>query len=111
MEFKLTKKQRREVEELQGTAWERELDEELQKLHDEFANWKDGKVDAFDLSQSIHEFHNKAAREPWNFCAHPNPFAVPSAIARRLIAESEVSASLMEALGDDIEHFRETFEK
>ena len=111
MESKLTKKQRREVEELQGTAWERELDEELQKLYEVFSNWKGGNVDAFDLSQSIHEFHDKAGRKLWKFYAHRNPFAVPSAIARGLISESEISAGLMEVLSDDIERFRETFEE
>ncbi len=92
MSQNLTKKQRGEVRKLQALAWQRELDVELGKLEEHFRSWKDSAIDAFELSDRIHKLHDGESRELYKlYTYHNSPYAVPSAIARGLICESEVS--------------------
>lgn len=103
-----SKKQRREMRELQGLTWERELEEALQLLRSDFDAWERGEISAFDLSDRIHKFHNGRSRELFN--AHSGSLSVDAilrAIATDVIAESELSDALRDALKDDIARFRE----
>lgn len=63
MENKLTKKLRRELRQLNGRAWKREVERELGKLNDAFASWKRGEINPFDLVDRIHRFHDGDNRE------------------------------------------------
>ena len=58
-----TRAEKRQLRELADKAYERELGEALRDLKIRFAQWEGGKITAFDLSESIHEFHNGIARE------------------------------------------------
>ncbi len=102
-----SKKQRKEMRELQGLAWQRELEEELGSLENLFSSWREGAIDAFQLSDQIHKFHNGASRDLYTrYSGNHYDITVPGAVANGKIDESEVSKELLEILSDDIEHFR-----
>jgi hypothetical protein len=53
----------------------------------------------------IHRFHDGANRDLFTLDTFgKNSLAVPAAIAKKLVERAEVSAQLLEALKDDIEH-------
>ena len=98
-----SKKQRRELRELQGIAWERELVAALQVLRGDFDAWERGEISAFDLSDRIHEYHNGISRELFNrYSGSLNDFVILRAIASGVIAESELSDELHKSLRNDI---------
>ena len=105
-----SKKNRAELRKLQGVAWERELGVALQELESQFVAWRNGTINAFELSDGIHKFHDGENRELWKFYSNPrNPYAVPSAIAKGVLTESDVSKGLMEKIAKDVEHFRQVW--
>lgn len=102
-----SKKQRRELTNLQGIAWERELAAALQVLRGDFDAWERSEISAFDLSDRIHEYHNGKSRELFNrYSGSSNHFVILRAIASGVIAESELSNELHEYLSDDIVEVR-----
>jgi len=108
----ITKKQRAEMRKLHGLAWEREVEKELGNLESSFKSWRNGEIDAFDLSELIHKFHDGKSRDLYNFYTHNNsPFAVPSAIAKGIIAEAEVSKGLLEVIEITIQNIREQYDE
>ena len=105
----LTKKQKKELRALQTLAWERELEQELTNLEEQFRRWRSGTIGVFDLSDRIHQFHDHEARDLYKYYSYRNNFfAVPDAIAKGIISESEVSRQLLEAISSDIQHLRES---
>ena len=61
----IPKRVRRQLRELAGMAYERELSQELEKLAQGFEQWRQGTIDAFELNDLIHKHHNGASRELW----------------------------------------------
>lgn len=103
-----SKKQKRELRELLGLAWERELSEALRELRGHFDAWERGEISAFDVSDRIHEFHNGRSRELYN--AYMGSLLVPwvvRAIVTGVIGESEVSEELHTALKPEIDYLKE----
>lgn len=103
-----TKKQKAEIRRLMGLAWERELTAALEELRGKFDAFKAGDLDPFDLSDTIHDFHDHTARDLYKRYAYgSNFFAVPSAISREVIKRSEVSPELLALLEPTIKHLEE----
>lgn len=94
-----TKAQRRRLRELGTMAYERELSVELSKLETEFGRWRAGEIDAYELSDHIHRFHQGPARQLFSKFDHSNlDFAVAHAIHHGLITEEEAGADVIEML-------------
>jgi hypothetical protein len=94
-----TKAQRRRLRELGAIAYERDLSAELSKLETEFGRWRAGEIDAHELSDRIHRFHQGPARKLFSVYDHSNlDFAVAHAIHRGLITEEETGADAKEML-------------
>jgi hypothetical protein len=94
-----TKSQRRRLRELGVIAYERDLSDELSKLETEFGRWRAGEIDAHELSDRIHRFHQGPARKLFSFYELPNlDFAVAHAIHRGLITEAEAGADTIEII-------------
>ena len=103
-----SKKQRRELRELQGLAWQRELEEALRPLHEDFDAWKKGEVSVFDLADQIHKFHDGRSRELFKlYSGSVEALWIAHAVARGVIDDSELSDDLRAELNEDIEVFRE----
>ena len=104
----LTKAQRRRVRELGGIAYERDLSAELTKLETEFKRWRGGKLDAFELSEVIHRFHQGPSRELFSKYDYSNlDLAVAHAIHRGVLLVEEVDADTIELLGGYLASLRE----
>ncbi len=103
-----TKKQRRELRELQGLAWERELSAELEKLQGDFHSWRKGDISPFELNDRVHRFHNGRSRELFNtYAGSLDMFWLESIVARGVIEESEVSEDLLAVYRPHIDSCRE----
>ncbi len=104
----LTKAQRRRLRELGGIAYERDLSAELTKLETEFTRWRAGEVDAFDLSEVIHRFHQGPSRELFLKYDHSHlDLAVAHAIHRGVLSPEEVGSAMIELLGGYLASLRE----
>lgn len=66
------KQTRKRLQELRQAAWERELQRELSLLFDSFVEWKEGQIDAWELSDRIHKFHNGASSDLYNTYSNPS---------------------------------------
>ena len=94
-----TKAQRRRLRDLGAMAYERELSAELSNLDTEFGRWRAGEIDAHELSDRIHRFHQGPAQKLFSKYEHWNlDFAVAEAIHRGLITEEEVGTDVIEML-------------
>jgi hypothetical protein len=103
-----TKSQRRRVRELCGLAYERDLSEALGQLEINFRRWRDGEIDAHELSELIHRFHQGLARELFGKYDLSNAeFAVADAIHRGVIPEEEAGAEVLTMLGSHLAFLRD----
>ena len=108
MDPNLTKSQRRQLRELGGTAYERDLSEYLTALESEFKRWRAGEIDAFALSEAIHRFHQGPVRELFSKYEPSHiDFAVAHAIHRGILSEDEAGAEALEVLAKHLVHLRE----
>lgn len=99
---------RKSLRRLAATAYERELRKKLMELHDRFHDWLKDRIDAFALSDAIHEFHNGAARDLYVFYTRGKPeVQVARAVARGVLSRDEVPVPIVEELGPLIEFFEE----
>ena len=102
-----TKAQRRRLRELGGMAYERELSAELSNLETEFRRWHAGEINAHELSDRIHRFHQGPAQKLFSKYEHSNlDFAVADAIHRGLITKEEAGADGMEMLRVQLDFLR-----
>lgn len=62
---KSSKVDRQQVRDLLATAYERELTEALRDLASQVNDWKRRRINAFDLTDAIHDFHDGIARDLW----------------------------------------------
>jgi len=103
-----TKAQRGRLRELCGLAYERDLAAELARVEAAFRRWRANEVDAFELSDLIHQFHEGPSRRLFVKYSQPDlPMAVASAIHRGVLGEGEVGAEILELLGPQNAFFRD----
>lgn len=107
--MELTKNIKRQIRELAGLLYERELNAELAKLDAHFEQWRQGSLSPFDLSEQIHQFHQGPARELYNLFGHDDsfPLLVARAIVDETLTETEVPKDVREALARQIAFFEQ----
>lgn len=89
----------KKLRELANQAYERELQQEMKKLADQFKQWQDKQIDVWDLEQAIHKFHNGAARELYKRYTILKPIEVlPYALFRNIIAYEELPGEITEEM-------------
>jgi hypothetical protein len=104
----LTKEEKRQARELADAAWEVELSSALEELAVLVSDWRKGRIDAFQLSDAIHKFHDGQSRELFKLyrgSLRPEDLAA-RAIAWELVAPSEIPVAVRRALADRIERWR-----
>ena len=107
----MSKRNEKKLRDLAALAHERALAHALDKLYAEFELWRNGALNAFDLNQSIHEFHNKTARKIYSFYAGAEPRLVVSAAARdEILTREEIGDELLSELGPTLELLKRTRE-
>jgi hypothetical protein len=103
------KAQRRELPRFASRAYERELGAALAALETQFREWHAGSLDVHQLSDAIHQFHNGIARDLFVTYTRLEPrIAVAQAVARKVLRDDEVPATLREALHTLIVFYEES---
>jgi len=107
----MSKRTEKKLRDFAALAHERALARALDKLYAEFELWRNGTLNAFDISQSIHEFHNKTGRKIYSFYAGAEPRLVVSATVRdEILTREEVGDELLSELGPTLELLMRTRE-
>ena len=82
---------RKKLRQLAMIAYERELDQEMEKLSRQFDKWRSKKIDCFELSDLIHAFHQGASRDIWKTYNYLDPdMAVSRAVAKGILKKDEI---------------------
>ena len=107
-ERSLNKEEQRQARELAHAAWGAELSSALEELAVLFSDWQKGRIDAFQLSDAIHQFNDGQSRELFKrYRNGPRPEELAArAIAWELVPPSEIPSGLRRALADRIERWR-----
>ncbi len=88
-------------------AHERELQRELSKVEDSFAEWRQDRISSVDLDHRIHKYKTGPARELYKrYNCGEIDLAVAYAIVAGVLAEDEVSGELLEAISGPIAFHR-----
>ncbi|HEV8577866.1 MAG TPA: hypothetical protein VGX68_02190 [Thermoanaerobaculia bacterium] len=107
-----TKANRRRLRELAGVAYSRELATELSKVEADFAKWRSGEIDPFELSDRIHRFHNGISRDLYVTYRDLSPHhSVARAVAYGILEGTEIPPEILAALGSAIEFFEQQREE
>ncbi len=105
-----SKSERAQLRKLAGTAWEAELCAALKELRGDFQRWEAKFINAFELTDKIHEFHNGISRELYKRYTALKPIeAVGIAVAKGVIDEDALTPQLLEKLATSIEVYRRLF--
>ncbi len=100
----LTKGERKRARQIAGIAWERELAKALRDLDGRFQDWRDGKIDSFELADTIHRFHDGPNRDLYKLYNALSPEqATARAVGLRIVAGDEVPEQIRETLATSIE--------
>lgn len=88
---KISKNTQKAIREFAGVAYERELSAAFRALHGEFSHWANGEIDAFQLNEKVHEFHQGISRELYGrYVGMDAEFGVASALLRGILSRAEV---------------------
>jgi hypothetical protein len=101
-----TKAQRKKLRQLKDIAYERELDQALEKLYKKFQKWQNKEINGFELNDLIHKHHQGASREIWKFYTYANPdMAVARAMNQGLLKKEDIPRDILEIIDTRIDFF------
>jgi hypothetical protein len=101
------KRVKRQLRELAATAHEREVRAHLEQLAEDFAGWRAGKLDTWELTDRIHRFHDGPNRDLFVRYTRGQPeMAVAHAVVAGLLKESEVPAEVLQAIAGALAFYR-----
>jgi hypothetical protein len=99
MKETLTKSMKKKLRALSGLAYERELTGALTVLETDFARWRGGKLDAFELTDRVHAFHDGAARTLYkSYVCGEAEWNVANALHRAILTETEAGPDVVAAV-------------
>lgn len=103
---------KRQLRELMALAYERELAQALTKLDEHFAAWKRGEINPFELSDLIHQFHQKTARELFNRydTRGDQDMIVSGSVAIGILSRSDIPDEVWPHIESRVEFFRKVNE-
>jgi hypothetical protein len=105
--LQLNKKLKRRLRELAGIAYERELRAALKPVEQALADMHAGKCDAFAVSEVIHQFHQKPARDLWvQYNQMEADFSVSAALLDNIISPEEIPAEVRQWFVERAEQLR-----
>jgi hypothetical protein len=91
----LSKHVRKLLREAAGSAYQKELSAELEKLHGSFERWRRGELSPFDLSDEIHRFHQGPNRQLFVRYTDNDPLlAVAGAVSAGILRLDELDPEL-----------------
>jgi hypothetical protein len=86
------------IHELASLAYERELSNALGDLETEFARWRRGEINAFDVSEAIHEFHQGVSQDLFSKYRSNQELVVARAIHEGIISKDEAGSDTLTQL-------------
>lgn len=103
----ISRQLKRCLRELAGIAYERELRAALQPVEQALADMHAGKCDAFAVSEAIHQFHQKPARDIWVQYNRMEPeFSIAAALLDNIITPEEIPAEVRQWFIERAEQLR-----
>ena len=95
-----------QVREWAGIAHDRDLGKALTELRAQFDLWERGDIDALELNERVHRFHEDTSREIWKRYAtrHLEP-AVASAVVAGVLHRAELPSELLQHINGLIEFY------
>jgi len=106
-ELQMSKATKRRLRELAGIAYERELRKALQPVEQALADMHAGKRNAFEVSEVIHQFHQKPARELWiRYARSSLEMAIHSALFENVITPEEIPEEARQWFVERVEYYR-----
>ncbi len=105
--IELSKKTRKELRQLLKQSYAAELNQHLLDLSMKFDDWKNKKIDCWELDDQIHEFHNGISKNlfnSYNAKGVDDLYMVSRAFANGLLRKEEIP---VEAI-DLVEHYAAT---
>lgn len=108
-----TKKVKSQIRNLIPLLYQRELQLELEKLDQHFAQWRNEEISPFELSEHIHEFHQNPSRELFSkYQSRPLfPTYIAQGVAKKLLDQSEIPTETWDALEININYWKKEFEE
>lgn len=89
------KRIKKQLRELSGKAYQRDLDAALLDLYKQFEAWQQSKIDCWDLNDVIHKFHDGISRDLYKSYVmlgnSHNGFLVADALGRKILRREEVT--------------------
>lgn len=105
---KYPKSIRKELRNLAGMAYERELNSFLEEIYNDFKRWKEGEIDPFELSKLIHEFHDGVSRQLYNINVNLKPDQLTArAVAFGFIEEAELPSAIKKDIFKKAEYYKD----
>lgn len=95
-----SKAENRQLRELSGVAHEAEAREMIGRLDASFTEWRERRIDSFDLLELIHRFHQDDARDLWSTHQYMTP---ATCVARALVHGWLSPETIPEALRERID--------
>lgn len=90
--IELTKKTKKQLRELMIKAYAKELDALLLTLSKKFDDWKNDRIDCWELEELIYQFHNGSAKKLFNhYNSRVDPILMVShALVKDLLQKEEI---------------------
>ena len=108
MVVQVTRKQRKVLRRIAGRAYERELAVALEQIEGAFGEWREGKIDVWEVENRIHEHHQGISRELWKRYNYLDPQeTVGQAIYRGVIKLDEIPEDLQDFATEKVERIKE----
>ena len=105
---RLSKLQRRQLQQLLALAHDRALTTALHALDEQFRAWKAGELTAFDLNERLHQHHDGASREIYrNYMAGDVTLGVMLAVEKGIVAIEEVPKESRDLVARGAEVFQD----
>ena len=101
-----SKSQRKKLRQLKDIAYERELDQELSELYQDFQKWWNKEIDGFELNGLIHKYHQGSLRGVWKTYNYMDLYMVVSrAVALGLLKKEDIQEDILEIIDTRIDFF------
>jgi len=105
-----SKKHKKLLKDLVSMAYERELKSELEKLEINFLKLQNGEINAFELDNIIHGYHNRISRELFkkynvDYSGELLDMTVAYSLKKGVLKRYEIDESLIERIDDIIDTF------
>jgi hypothetical protein len=101
------KRVKRQLRELAATAHERAVRVHLETLAEDFARWRDGALDTWELTDRIHRFHDGPNRDLFVQYTGSRPdMVVAHAVVTGLLKETEVPVEVFQVIAGAIAFYR-----